>query len=41
MGDVSWMTVLGRGSLELRGPAHLRRALPTWLKLSPFANPLT
>lgn len=38
MGDVSWMTALGRGSLELRGPAHLRRALPTWLKLSPFAN---
>lgn len=37
MGDVSWTAALRRGSLELNGPTHLRRALPGWLKLSPFA----
>jgi DNA-binding HxlR family transcriptional regulator len=37
MGDVGWAQALRRGSLELNGPADLRRALPGWLKLSPFA----
>lgn len=38
MGDVTWSAALRRGSLKLQGPAHLRRALPGWLKLSPFAT---
>lgn len=38
MGDVTWSAALRRGSLELRGPAHLRHALPGWLKLNPFAT---
>lgn len=37
MGDVSWATALRGGALRLTGPAHLRRALPGWLKLNPFA----
>jgi len=37
MGDLGWAEALRRGSLELSGPAHLRRALPGWLKLNSFA----
>jgi DNA-binding HxlR family transcriptional regulator len=38
MGDVGWGQALRGGSLELRGPSDLRRALPAWLKLNPFAT---
>ncbi len=38
MGNTTWNAALRSGSLELTGPSQLRRALPHWLKLSPFAE---
>lgn len=37
-GDISWAGAMGSGGLTLEGPADVRRALPHWLKLSPFAS---
>ena len=37
MGDVTWASALRAGALRLTGPSDLRRALPRWLKLNPFA----
>jgi DNA-binding HxlR family transcriptional regulator len=36
-GDLGWAAALRGGAIELRGPAELGRALPTWFTLSPFA----
>ena len=33
-GDLSWSQALRSGDLELHGPAHVRRAVPHWLRLS-------
>ena len=38
MGNTSWTAALRSGSLKLTGPSQLRRNLPRWLKLSPFAR---
>lgn len=38
MGNESWAAALRSGSLALTGPSGLRKALPHWLKLSPFAH---
>jgi DNA-binding HxlR family transcriptional regulator len=37
MGDITWASALRAGTLKLTGPSELRRALPRWLKLNPFA----
>lgn len=37
-GDLGWSDVLRAGSLRLEGPEELRRALPGWFTLSPFAS---
>ena len=37
-GDRSWSDALRSGTIELDGPAALRRALPRWLTLSVFAS---
>ncbi len=36
-GDLSWADALRSGNLELHGESLARRALPSWLKLSPLA----
>lgn len=36
-GDHDWYEALRSGALEVRGPRHLRDALPQWLQLSVFA----
>jgi DNA-binding HxlR family transcriptional regulator len=36
-GDFSWSQVLRSGDIVVDGPAALRRGLPTWFTLSPFA----
>lgn len=36
-GDTSWSTALRSGGLELDGPAELRRAVPGWFTLPPYA----
>ena len=36
-GDLSWPRALKSGSLQLHGPARIRRAIPHWLKRSAFA----
>jgi DNA-binding HxlR family transcriptional regulator len=36
-GDLPWRTAVAAGSLEVHGPSTVRRAVPTWLKLSAFA----
>jgi hypothetical protein len=36
-GDLHWAGALRSGALVLRGTAQAQRALPRWLKLSPFA----
>ncbi|CAN5921926.1 helix-turn-helix domain-containing protein [soil metagenome] len=36
-GDMTWDDAVRAGQLEISGPAHVRRALPGWLKLSSFA----
>lgn len=38
LGDLPLARALTDGSIELEGPARLRRAFPTWLKLSSFAS---
>jgi DNA-binding HxlR family transcriptional regulator len=37
-GDRSWGDVLRSGELEVTGPPELRRAMPSWFTLSPFAS---
>jgi DNA-binding HxlR family transcriptional regulator len=37
-GDLTWSAALRAGALELRGPQALRRAVPHWFTLSPFAS---
>lgn len=36
-GDVEWRTALRSGAVDVQGPADLRRAVPRWFTLSPFA----
>jgi hypothetical protein len=36
-GDLTWAAALRAGALEVHGPQSLRRAVPTWFTLSPFA----
>ncbi|BFU43266.1 winged helix-turn-helix transcriptional regulator [Krasilnikovia sp. MM14-A1004] len=36
-GDLSWSAALRAGGVEIQGPAALRRSLPGWFTLSPFA----
>lgn len=35
-GDQTWAAALRSGTVDLRGPQALRRAMPGWFKLSPF-----
>ncbi|TDE16920.1 helix-turn-helix domain-containing protein [Actinomadura sp. 6K520] len=37
-GDLRWEDALRSGTLDVQGPEPLRRALPTWFTLSPFAT---
>ena len=37
MGNTTWASALRAQTLTLTGPYELRRALPRWLKLNPFA----
>lgn len=37
LGDVHWDDAIRDGAIVVHGPAHVRRALPGWLKLSVFA----
>ncbi|HET6865413.1 MAG TPA: helix-turn-helix domain-containing protein [Solirubrobacteraceae bacterium] len=37
MGNTTWASALRAQTLRLTGPTQLRRALPGWLKLNPFA----
>jgi DNA-binding HxlR family transcriptional regulator len=37
-GDLSWPEALRAGAVEIRGPQELRRAVPGWFTLSPFAS---
>ena len=37
-GDTTWATALRDSSMTLHGPSALRRALPTWIRLSSFAS---
>lgn len=37
-GDVRWAEALRTGSVRVEGPERLRRALPQWFTLSPFAS---
>ncbi|MGH2894551.1 MAG: winged helix-turn-helix transcriptional regulator, partial [Solirubrobacteraceae bacterium] len=37
MGNITWASALRQKTLKLTGPSDLRRALPRWLKLNPFA----
>lgn len=37
-GDLTWSAALRSGTLETHGEPRARRALPTWLKLSPLAS---
>jgi hypothetical protein len=36
-GDLSWPDAQRSGSIAVDGPSELRRALPRWFLLSPFA----
>lgn len=36
-GELSWADALRSGAVELQGPEPLRRAVPTWFTLMPFA----
>ena len=38
MGNITWASALRTHSLTVTGPSDLRRALPRWLKLNPFAR---
>ncbi|MFC5179639.1 winged helix-turn-helix transcriptional regulator [Nocardioides taihuensis] len=37
-GDRTWTEALRDGSLEITGPEQVRRALPSWFRLSAFAD---
>jgi DNA-binding HxlR family transcriptional regulator len=37
-GDVSWAVALRTGTVALRGPSQLRRAMPSWIRLSRYAT---
>jgi DNA-binding HxlR family transcriptional regulator len=37
LGEVTWASALRSGDVRLEGPSPLRRALPGWFALSPFA----
>jgi len=37
-GDLGWYDAIRSGGLEVSGPQVLRRALPGWFSLSPFAS---
>lgn len=37
LGDVAWADALRTGGITLEGPETLRRAMPGWFTLSPFA----
>ena len=37
-GDLSWPEALRTGAVKVLGPEELRRALPSWFTLSPFAS---
>ena len=37
-GDVGWSAALRRGDVVIDGPTDLRRAVPGWFTLSPFAG---
>jgi DNA-binding HxlR family transcriptional regulator len=36
-GDLAWSAALGTGRVRIEGPEQLRRAVPSWFALSPFA----
>ena len=36
-GDLTWSAALGSGRVRIEGPGELRRAVPSWFALSPFA----
>lgn len=36
-GDLAWPAALRSGSLEVQGAEALRRAVPSWFRLSAFA----
>jgi len=38
LGDATWATALRDSSMTLHGPSALRRALPTWIRLSSYAS---
>jgi DNA-binding HxlR family transcriptional regulator len=38
LGELSWEREVGAGSITVFAPTDVRRALPTWLKLSSFAH---
>lgn len=38
LGDITWSRAVRDGSIELEGPARMRREFPNWLKLSGFAE---
>lgn len=37
-GDISWPDALRAGAVQVLGPEELRRAVPGWFTLSPFAS---
>ncbi|WP_432967979.1 winged helix-turn-helix transcriptional regulator [Dactylosporangium sp. CA-233914] len=37
-GDVTWQHGLRDGALRVRGPEHVRRTLPAWFTLAPYAS---
>jgi hypothetical protein len=37
-GDLGWQAALRSREVEVHGPEALRRAVPTWFTLSPFAS---
>jgi DNA-binding HxlR family transcriptional regulator len=37
-GDLTWTDAVGAGRLAVDGPEQLRRAMPGWFSLSPFAG---
>jgi hypothetical protein len=38
LGDLPWLDALRSGELEIHGPEALRRALPTWFKLTMYSS---
>jgi hypothetical protein len=38
MGNTSWASALRAGRLKLTGKREIRRAIPRWFKLNPFAH---